>query len=148
MNFYRTTNPLAVSWFKRTMNDGRSIFNGNWRIFVATATNVAFESLDRNCNRVRRDEKKESAGMFTSSLKWYNKIGKLYCVSESDGYASSTFTWTNIYIALTVLFINSSFSVSPRYIHSQSVKKVGIEVFTLKKIRTFYISFAGNKMYK
>lgn len=59
--------------------------------------------------------KKESADApdaFTSPSKWYNKIGKLYCISESDEHASSTFTRTNIYIALTVLFINGSFSVS------------------------------------
>lgn len=122
--------------------------NGNSRIFVVTATNVAFEGPDRN--RVRRDEKRISGGAsldaFTSPSKWYNKIGKLYCISESDGHASSTFTRTNIYIASTALFINGSFSVSTPHIHSKPVEKVGIEVFILKKkIHTFYISFAGNK---
>lgn len=39
---------------------GDRFSNGNSRIFVATATNVAFEGFGRNCNRVRRDEKRIS----------------------------------------------------------------------------------------
>jgi len=132
------SNPRSVSTVKG--DEWRAIeFQWKFENFCRDSDKrYAFESLGRNCNRAWGERKKESTDAFTSPSKWYNKIGKLYCISESDGQASSTFTRTNIYIALTVLFINGSFSVFAPYTLEAGGKGRNWGFYIKKKICILY----------
>lgn len=95
-----------------------------WEFLSQQRQTSLLKSFGGNCNRARRDEKKnrrcrERAYRFP---KRYNKIGKLYCISERRACIERVYMNKYLYRVGTVLFINDSFSAHPRYTHFRAGK--------------------------